>query len=305
MRISKIVAAAALAALAAGAPRGAAADDLKAVARATAAKAGKAVVTVKVVVKLKLGGREQEEKLELLGTVIDPSGLTVASASAVEPTSMLQQGGGRRGGRGGGDAAPRIESEVSETAIVLEDGTEIEADVVLKDADLDLAFIRPREPQKLEAVELKPRGKAPALLEDIFTVTRLGPNEGRATAVELGLVKAVVKGPRTFYVCTREVSTGSQGCLAYAADGAVLGVFVVKVNADAGGGGRGRFGGGGLAATILRPVEDVLDIAKQAKEAKAPARKPAASEEKKPDAAAPTEPEKAKGDKVEKSGDLK
>src|SRR5205823_4340997 len=147
MRIVKIIAAGALAACMAGAPRVVAADeikDIKTVARATAAKAGKAVVTVKVVVKLKLGGREQEEKLE--------------------------------------------------------------------------------------AVPLKARGRAPELLEDIFTVTRLDRGEGRATAVVLGSVKAVVKGPRTFYVCTSEVSNATQGCIAYAADGAPLGIFVVKVN---------------------------------------------------------------------------
>jgi hypothetical protein len=279
MKIAKTMAAAALAACMAGAPRPAAADDIDAVARGVAAKSAKSVVTVKLVIKLKAGGREQEEKLEIVGTVIDPSGLTLVSASAIEPTAMLGGAGGRRGGRGGGAGgggeAPRIESEVGETAIVLDDGTEVEADVVLKDQDLDLAFIRPREAQKLPAVELKPRGRAPELLEHLFTVTRLDRAEGRATAVVLGAVKAVVKGPRTFYVCTREVSTGTQGCVAYGADGAPLGVFVVKLNAPAeGGGGRGR-GAGGLASTILRPVEDVLEIVKQAKDAKAPEKKAA------------------------------
>jgi hypothetical protein len=285
--MGRIIAAGALTACLAGAPRGAAGDevkDLKTVARATVASSAKAVVTVKLVVKIKVtggarGGRETETKLEVVGTVIDPSGLTVVPASAVEPTSMLG-GMGRRGGRGGGMGGDmQIDSEVTETTIVLDDGSEVDAAVVLKDADLDLAFIKPREPQKLAAIELKPRGRAPELLEDIFTVGRLGRAESRATAVSVGTVKAIVKGPRTFYICTPEVAA-NQGCVAYAADGSTLGIFVVKVAPGEGGGGFGRLGGGGRGevTAILRPVEDVLELAKQAKEAKLPERKPKASE---------------------------
>jgi hypothetical protein len=275
-RIGRLLAAGALAALLVGAPDGARADetkDVKAAARATAAKSAKAVVTVKIVVKIKFGGREQEQDLEVLGTVIDPSGLTVASAAAVEPTSMMGGfgRGGRRGGGGDGGGRPGVESEITDTKILLDDGTEIEADVVLKDANLDLAFIKPREPQKLDAVALAPRGKPLEMLEEVFAVTRLGRGDMRSTAVALGHVRAVVKGPRTYYVCTPEVSA-SQGCIAFGADGAPLGIFVLKVSGE--GGGRG----GRDVSAILRPVEDVLEIAKQAKEAKAPERKPAEPE---------------------------
>src|SRR5262245_53009843 len=102
MRVNGILAALALAAGVAGAAQPAAgADDLKAVARATAAKTAKAVVTVKLVLKMKMGGerggREQEAKVEVVGTVVDPSGLTVASAAAIEPTSLLGRIGRGRG----------------------------------------------------------------------------------------------------------------------------------------------------------------------------------------------------------------
>lgn len=297
MGVSKIlITGVAIAACLAG--RAAAGDvkDVKAVARATAPVAAKAVVTVKLVIKVKSagarGGGEREEKLEVLGTVVDPSGLTLVSASAVEPTAMLSQLA-RRGGRGGD--TPRASSEVKEAALILEDGTEVEADVVLKDSDLDVAFIRPREPQKLDAVELRPRGRAPELLEDIFVVTRLGRGEGRAPAVALGTIRAVVKGPRTFYVTSAEVAAGTQGCLAYGADGAPIGVFLLRVNPAAGEGGLGggRFGGGGrseLVSTVLRPIEDLLEVAKQAKEAKAPEKKPATEEPAPAPAPAPAPP---------------
>src|SRR5437016_5059784 len=120
MTVTRLAAAASVAASLVAVSIPAFADDvnLKTVARATAAKAAKAVVTAKLVIKIKAGGREQEAKLEVLGTIIDPSGLTVVSASAIEPTSLMGQGGrgggGRRGGGGGGadGEAPRMESEV-------------------------------------------------------------------------------------------------------------------------------------------------------------------------------------------------
>jgi hypothetical protein len=152
---------------------------------------------------------------------------------------------------------------------------------VLKDTDLDVAFLRPRDATtKLDAIELKPRGRAPDLMEDVFVLGRLGRLESRATCVSPGVVRGVAKGPRPVYILTSEAVAGAQGCLAFDASGATLGVIVRKIeSAPAGGAARGRGGaggGGGAATSVLRPIEDVLDLATQAKTAKAPERKPAA-----------------------------
>ncbi|MGH7296323.1 MAG: trypsin-like peptidase domain-containing protein, partial [Polyangiaceae bacterium] len=248
---------------------------------ATAQKLAKSVVTVKLVVKLKAGGREEEQKLEVVGTVIDPSGLTIVAASAIDPTIVLKALMGAQ------MRSMSVDSDVSETNIVLDDGTEVPSDVVLKDPDLDLAFIRPRDASVKfdESVHLKPRGTAPQPLEDVFVLGRMGRLENRATSVSTGAVRASVKGPRTFYILDNEVVAGNIGCIAYDASGAPLGVIVLKVATDAGSdqsGGMNRatsmLMGGGMRDTaipIMRPVEDILDDAAQAKTAKAPEKKAA------------------------------
>lgn len=280
----------------------ASADELKATARSVAEKAQKTVVTVKLVLKLHMAGREQEVKHEVTGTVIDPTGLTVVSAGAVDPGAALRLGGGGRrgGGGGGGGAGGGIESEVTEAALILDDGTEVEADVVLKDPELDLAFIRPRDPAaKLESVVLKPREKAPQVLDDVFVVGRLGRVANRAVSVTVGTIRSVVKGPRTFCVCDDAVSTGNTGCFAYAADGTPLGIFVTKIKAGERGMGRGE------ALTVLRLVDDVIEAAKEAKTAKPLEKKKPTDGDKAGEDGAKKDggakPEDAKKDKAEKS----
>jgi S1-C subfamily serine protease len=282
-----------------GAARG---DDLVGTARTVATKVAKANVRARLVVKISVGDREQDQKLEINGTVIDPSGLTVVSAAAVDPAASVRGAmGGRRGGGGAGEA-PRIESDVTETALVLEDGTEVEAEVVLKDAELDLAFIRPKDATtKLEHVDLKQREAAPQLLDPVFVVSRMGRVANHSVSLTTGTIRSIVKGPRTFYICDAETSTNTSGSLVFAADGSPLGVLVTKSVRGEAGGMRAR----GDAAIIVRPVNDLIELATQAKTAKAPEKK------KKDDEGAKKEPakdekkgaEKKKPDADKKDGD--
>ncbi|HEY3586657.1 MAG TPA: hypothetical protein VGK85_05885, partial [Myxococcaceae bacterium] len=67
------------------------APDIESTARATAEQNGKAVVTIRLVLKLKSGGQEHEQKVEVPGVVIDPGGLTVASASSIDPSGVFRR----------------------------------------------------------------------------------------------------------------------------------------------------------------------------------------------------------------------
>ena len=104
------------------------------------AKNQDALVTVKLVVNynISFGGQEQqkESKTEAMGTVIDPSGLTVISLTTIDPSALMkaQMRGGQRD--------MKIDSEVKDAKIVLADNTEIPAQVVLRDKDLDVAYLR-------------------------------------------------------------------------------------------------------------------------------------------------------------------
>src|SRR5262249_10957929 len=167
-----------------------AAPDLESSARATAEQSGKAVVTIRLVLKLKAGGQEHEQKVEVPGVVIDSAGLTVASASSIDPSGVFRRMVDAQRQR------MSIESEVKEPVILLEDGTELEAAVVLKDTDLDLAFIRPRDAGlKLPAVSLKPRSGTVPLLTRIYVPGRLSKLANRALAGATGEGRADIRGP--------------------------------------------------------------------------------------------------------------
>ena len=94
-------------------------------------------VSVTVRIEVSAGGRSfppSERKLEALGTVLGEDGLIVLSLNEVDPTdSILSRM------RGPAD----INVNYTEVLILRPDGSEIEADFLLKDEDLDLAFIRP------------------------------------------------------------------------------------------------------------------------------------------------------------------
>jgi hypothetical protein len=231
--------------------------EVETTARTTAEQSGKAVVTIRLVLKLKVAGQDHEQKLEVPAVVIDPSGLTVASASSIDPSGALRRMVDAQRQR------VTLESEVKETVILLEDGTELEAAVVLKDTDLDLAFVRPRDAGlKLAAVTLKPRNGTVPLLTRIFVLGRLGKLGNRALAVATGEVRSYVRGPAPYYVTDGETSAFN-GSLAYTADGVPLGLFVKRfaTSIDPQSGGRGA----DSVMTVLRPVDKLLELADQAR----------------------------------------
>src|SRR5881296_2706666 len=108
-----------------------------------------ATVTVQLVLKSKMsmtgfGGRSNESKQEATGTTIDPSGLTVLSLSATDPGSLLSSMMTGEG-EGGTDLKFKMENELTDVKILTHDGAELPAEVVLRDKDLDLAFLRPKQ----------------------------------------------------------------------------------------------------------------------------------------------------------------
>src|SRR5437899_1634780 len=136
------------------------ADELGDKGREIFKKNQRAVVTVQIVLKTKysmpgLGGQDSESRQDLTGTVVDPSGLTVLALSATDPGNMFQR---LMAGMAGEEEDMKIkfESELTDVKILLEDGTELPAEVGLRDKDLELAFVRPKtQPHSaLAAIEL-------------------------------------------------------------------------------------------------------------------------------------------------------
>ena len=229
----------------------------------------KAVVTVQMVIKQKysmasMGSQEQESKAEATGFVIDPSGLVVLSLTTTDPSAMMES---MMGGMGE-DVNFKIESNMGDVRILLGDGTEIPARLVLRDKDLDLAFVRPIDPPAapMFAVDMQNPGEA-KVLDQLVSLTRLGKVANRECAASLERINAVVTRPRTFYVPGSEFTQTGLGSPMFTPDGKVVGMLALRMVKGAGGGIGSMLGGGdGNVMGVIVPAADIVEAAKQAVE---------------------------------------
>ena len=245
------------------------AQDTRATARELVKKWQDAIVNVRVVLKMRMsvGGREMQstdDTIEAVGTVIDPSGLTVLALGSLNPGAMMSR---MMGGSGAGDQRVEIVSEPTDVRIRLADGSELSASIALRDEDLNLAFIRPsKKPAKaLVAVNLADAAR-PALLDQVVVLSRLGRVGGWSPAATLQEIGAIIERPRTFFVLSG--AGAGMGTPAFLPSGKIVGVLTLR-QIDAGRqsmfAGFGGAEGLGLLPVIL-PAADVLEIAKQATE---------------------------------------
>ena len=229
-----------------------------------------AVVSVRVALKVRMsmGGREvqsMDDTVESVATVIDASGLTVMSLTTLDPGAMMSR---LMGAAATGDQKMQIVSEPSDVRMRLPDGRELPATIVLRDQDLDLAFLRPtaKPAAPLTAVNLSDAAR-PAILDDVVVLSRLGRVGGWAPAAVLYTVGAIIEKPRTFFVLNGATGTGTP---AFLASGKLVGLLTIR-QIDPGRmsmfGMMGGSEGAGMMAVIL-PAADVLEIAKQANERK-------------------------------------
>jgi hypothetical protein len=244
------------------------ADELGDKGREIFKKHQRTVVTVQVVLKMTVsmpgqGMPSRETKQDITGTVVDGSGLTVLALSACDPSSMYES---MLAGMADEDMQFNMESELTDVKILLDDGTELPAEVVLRDKDLDLAFIRPKTKpaSPMSAIDLS-KGSQAQVLDQVITLNRLGNAAGRAYAASVERITAVVQKPRTFYIPDSTMTATSLGSPAFTLDGNILGVFVMRTIKSKSGMGMFNFQPDGLTSIIL-PAADVLKAAKQAPE---------------------------------------
>ena len=198
----------------------ASADDAAERGRAILAERGSAVVTVVSVLSVSYGGREDEQEIEGNGTVIDPSGLTVLSLGALEPMRVLEKTRG---------ANEKVTSKIVSLKILFDDDEEIPAEVVLRDDDLDLAFVRPVKSadRAFPCVDLADSG-TPELLDEIVILARLGKVVRRAPSVMIERVETVMSKPRDFFLVGSHLSKAVLCSPAFTMDGKFIGIGVYR-----------------------------------------------------------------------------
>ncbi len=220
--------------------------DERAAARAIVDKRSAAVVMVQATIKMRApsGGRENARDLpmQVNGTVLEPSGLTVMSLSALEPGSAVA---GR--GRGG-----EISSEAIDLRIRTADDREVPARVVLRDPDLDLVFLRPVDPLPAPMTAVDGAAAAPALLDMVVIVQRTPESLGWKTFASFAYVQMLMEKPQPYYLVGPPASVaGGLGFPIFDVKGGFVGVMA-------------RLGGSRAAVAAVVPAEDIREIAKQA-----------------------------------------
>jgi len=245
-----------------------------------------AVVWISAVVKVQMGGMGvqfgsgQEYRVETLGTVISREGLVVASYSMLDPMGTSSDGA-----YGFGEEEMQFDVKVrfSEVVIRLADDTEVPARLVLKDPDLDLAFLLPHPPQggtpprSFVHIPLE-RGGTADLLDDLILLGRLGQSLDRQPSLAFGRVSAVVRKPRTFYVGSMYAS--DFGTPVFTLDEKPLGICLIR-KAPQPGASMSMSMSGGLLSSVVLPCDQILEIAEQATEdrEKSPGRASAETQE--------------------------
>jgi len=255
------------------------ADDAAASGRGVLAKCQNAVVTVRLAIKqsISMGGHDSktESKVETTGTMIDPSGLTLVSLTTTDPGNAMRETYARAIAARGGDASQlKFDSEVSDVKIVLADGREIPSEIVLRDKDLDLAYLRPADKPAapLPFVDLA-RDVKPQVLDEVVVVNRLSKVANRVPAVSVGRIEAIVEKPRTFYVLGEATWGYSLGAPVFSLEGKLVGILFLrsaKAQTDQTTGFMfSSLSQWGMMPIVL-PASDLVDGAKQALEAKMP-----------------------------------
>lgn len=230
-----------------------------------------AVIKLKLVVqqKMLMNGKEMqssESKSEVTGTVVDPSGLVAVSLSSIDPSKLMDV---VMGNMNMGENKVETKFQLKDIKLVLPDETEIDAKVVLRDTDWDLAFVRPtQKPAKLfAAVDLKSQSQ-PQVLDEVIVVKRLAKVANHEPGALASRIAAVVRKPRLFYIPQDSAeATEALGSPVFTVDGKIVGIVLMRMMESKSGGGMtamlGGAGGMGITSIIL-PADQVLEASKQA-----------------------------------------
>lgn len=210
---------------------------------------GASAVTLQIIVKMSAGdmGDNQAER-EIDGVVLDASGLVVTTNTSIDPTAAYAAMSGDSGG---------YSSKVVGVKILMADGSEVPAKVVLRDRDRNLAFLRPlTKPKKPFTSVGFARGATAQIGESVFILGRLGKNGGRQNSITTERLVSVISRPRLMYVVLPNMYS-ALGNVVFNAAGQPLGLLTMRIGMKS----------QDTPLPIVIPAADILNIAHQAPQA--------------------------------------
>lgn len=228
--------------------------------RKTIPNVQKGLVTVKLVWKLTMSfegdSQTREMKREVVGTTIDPSGLTLVCLADSDPTAMMAAYMPEEGAE--------YKASATDVKILDTEGRQIPSKVVLRDRDLNLMFIRPlnKQPSPAPYVKLDQNGQA-KLLDTVVIATRLGKTLNRATGIYSLNIMSVLEKPRKRYVLDRAMNN-APGNPVFNLQGQPLGIATYKITTVSAESRSDSDISGGSRSLIVVPCDEVMKIARQA-----------------------------------------
>ena len=196
--------------------------------------------------------QKEEKKMEVIGTVINKDGLIVAPLSTLDAAATMD---GRTVNTPKGPLKLSAKSDIKEVKIIMPDGSEADAKVVLKDVDLDLVFIKP-DKKADNFTPINTADSAPiALLDDVIVLGRLGKDLNREAMIITGEVISVVKKPRVF----GKIAAPATGMPVFNDQGKFIGIGINRLSS------KGATDGNVAGSAVLLPAADLLESASQVK----------------------------------------
>lgn len=202
----------------------------EATARVLHRKLGDAVVLIRATVSVTVTPGDQpaqtrDRTFEQLGTVVSADGRVLLSATSIDPAAVMD---GRTVNTPAGPMKLAATSQVKEAFIVLADGTEIPAKVVLKDKDLNLALVAPvaAGTETFVPVDVAASDTVEPV-DEVVVLGRMDKSFNRVAKVEIDAVAAVVAKPRPLI----SIHINATGCPVFSVAGKFVGITSGKIDA--------------------------------------------------------------------------
>jgi len=214
-----------------------------------------AYVSVKFVLKKQGRFGNQENEGEAAGIMIDPSGLVLCSNSAVGGSSFFSRFG---------SATP------TDLKVLIGNDTEgLDAELLARDSELDLTWVRIKEPgDKTFAYLDLSKAATPTLGQPLMALRKMGKYFGRAVVVSEGRLAGKTSKPRKLFVPGGGLDL-EPGLPVFTLGGRVVGIVVIQMpDKEEMGGDFLAFRGMArdIAGGLILPAADVLKATRRAEE---------------------------------------
>ena len=219
------------------------------------ADVGSAYVTVKYVLKMEGQFGNRETEAEITGIMIDPSGIVLCGNTRLGSQRMMRQMGG--------SATP------TDIKVLIGDDTEgLEARVMARDSELDLAWVQIKKPgdRKFVCLDLN-KSAAPVVGQHIVALRKMAKYFDRALVLSEGRIGGKTRKPRDLLVPTGALAL-EPGLPIFTPAEQIVGIVVVQMpdedelaNMTFTGIGRDISNG------LILPVAEVVKATARAKEA--------------------------------------